>query len=117
MPRSPWVRVVIVLLLALAALLLVRMHYASGAPVGVDSASNGRRLAEAWCSECHSFGAGSPRKSDRAPDFASVANRTSTTELSLKVFLRSTHPSMPNIIIAPEQADDLVQFILSLKRN
>jgi hypothetical protein len=53
----------------------------------------------------------------RAPDFVRIANRTSTTELSLKVFLRSNHRSMPNLIIAPGEADDLTQFILSLKRS
>ena len=39
------------------------------------------------------------------------------TTLSLKVFLRTNRPSMPNIVIAPDQADDLVNYILGLKRN
>ena len=59
----------------------------------------------------------SPGSLSRAPDFVRIANRTSTTELSLKVFLRSNHRSMPNLIISPDQANDLVQFILSLKRD
>ena len=41
----------------------------------------------------------------------------STTELALKVFLRTSHPSMPNIVLTPEQTDNLVTYILSLKRN
>jgi hypothetical protein len=51
------------------------------------------------------------------PDFVAIANRPSTTELSLKVFFKTSHGRMPNIIIAPEQADDLANYILSLKRN
>jgi cytochrome c len=116
MSRTAWIRIFVALLLAIAALLLIRLHVASGAP-GQDSVSAGRRLAEAWCRDCHAFEMSDAGRVSRAPDFVRIANRTSTTELSLKVFLRSNHRSMPNLIIAPEQADDLAQFILSLKRS
>src|SRR5437667_94030 len=52
-----------------------------------------------------------------APDFAAVANQPATTPLSLKVFLQSNHPSMPNLVLTPAQSDDLVNYILSLKRD
>jgi cytochrome c len=58
--------------------------------------------------------AGSPGK---APDFAAIANQPSTTALSLMVFLQTSHKSMPNLVIAPGEADDLVNYILSLKRG
>lgn len=115
MSRSAWIRIFVALLLAIAALLLIRLHVASGAQP--DSVSAGRRLAEAWCRECHAFETGDAGTMGRAPDFVRIANRTSTTELSLKVFLRTNHRSMPNLIIAPNEADDLAQFILSLKRG
>ena len=115
--RTVWARTIIALLIALGALLLIRLHYASGASAEQDSISNGRRLAEAWCQKCHSFEPDSPGTVGRAPDFVRVANRVSTTELSLKVFLRSNHRNMPSLIIAPDQADDLTHFILSLKRD
>lgn len=117
MLRTVWARTIIALLIALGALLLIRLHYASGASAEQDSISNGRRLAEAWCQKCHSFEPDSPGTVGRAPDFVRVANRVSTTELSLKVFLRSNHRNMPSLIIAPDQADDLTHFILSLKRD
>ena len=41
----------------------------------------------------------------------------STTALSLKVFMKTSHHRMPNLIITPAQADDLTNYILSLKRN
>ena len=115
MSRSAWIRIFVALLLAIAALLLIRLHVASGAQQ--DSVSAGRRLAEAWCRECHAFEMSDAGTMGRAPDFVRIANRTSTTELSLKVFLRTNHRSMPNLIIAPAEADDLAQFILSLKRG
>ena len=82
-----------------------------------QDAENGRLLSERWCTECHAIDATPTRKVTAAPDFADIANRASTTALSLKVFLRTNHPSMPNIVIAPDQSDDLVNYILSLKRN
>jgi cytochrome c len=117
MSRTDWVRAIIALFVAAAALLLIRLHNASGATADQDSISNGHRLAEAWCRNCHVLEATSPGSLSRAPDFVRIANRASTTELSLKVFLRSNHRSMPNLIISPDQANDLVQFILSLKRD
>ena len=117
MSRRAWLHIAIALLIALAALLLIRMHNATGAQPGQDGVSAGQRLAEAWCKDCHALEKTSPGTFSRAPDFVRIANRTSTTELSLKVFLRSNHRSMPNLIIAPDQADDLAQFILSLRRD
>lgn len=74
----------------------------------------GRRLAEAWCMECHAIGAKTVQGIRPGPDFASVANRPSTTPLSLNVFLRSSHDNMPNFILTRGQADDIVAYILTL---
>lgn len=38
----------------------------------------------------------------------------STTELSIKVFLRSTHPTMPNIILSPKETNSVAAYIVSL---
>ncbi len=75
----------------------------------------GRRLAEAWCTECHAIGAKTVQGVRPGPDFVSVANRPSTTPLSLNVFLRSSHDNMPNFILTRGQADDIVAYILTLK--
>jgi mono/diheme cytochrome c family protein len=117
MSRTVWIRSFIALSIAVAALLLIRLHNAGGAAAEQDSISNGRRLAEAWCKKCHSLEAASAGSLGRAPDFVQIANRISTTGMSLKVFLHSNHRNMPDLMIAPDQADDLTQFILSLKRD
>jgi len=49
--------------------------------------------------------------------FEAIANRHGTTALSLKVFLKTSHENMPNLVIAPDQADALASYILSLKTN
>ncbi|PWT86483.1 MAG: cytochrome C552 [Proteobacteria bacterium] len=115
MSRRSWVSILLALVIVPATLLPVRLHNAGGASLEQDHISAGRRLAEAWCVKCHSLDAttsGTPR---RAPDFAVIANRTSTTGPSLKVFLHSNHRNMPDMMFSPEQADDLAYFILSLK--
>ena len=52
-----------------------------------------------------------------AADFAEVANLPSTTALSLKVFLQTSHKEMPNFSLKPAEADDIIAYILSLKRK
>ena len=117
MTRSTWLHIAIGAICVVAALIFVRLHNASGAPLPSDSASAGHRLAEAWCRDCHAIDATTVGTRGGPPDFVAVANRASTTALSLKVFLKTSHQRMPNLIITPDQADDLANYILSLKRN
>jgi mono/diheme cytochrome c family protein len=100
----------------IAVLLAVSPHPARGAAPERDGVAAGRKLVEAWCKTCHAIDANTVGPANAAPDFARVANQPSTTELALKVFLRSSHPSMPNLVLTPEQSDDIVSYILSLKR-
>lgn len=117
MARSTWLHILIAAAVALAALLFIRMHNASGAPLPSESISAGHHLAEAWCSNCHAIEATTAGAKGRGPDFVTIANRVSTTGLSLKVFMKTSHHRMPNLIITPAQADDLTNYILSLKRD
>jgi mono/diheme cytochrome c family protein len=77
-------------------------------------AGAGQRLAGRWCSSCHQSGGDGAAK-DRAPTFEQIARLPSTTALSLRVFLRTSHPNMPNIQLTPAETDDVVAYILSLK--
>lgn len=76
---------------------------------------NGRDLAERWCGSCHQM------TTLRTPDrrgvatFVEVARLPSTTALSLRAFLYTSHAHMPNIQLSSTDADDLIAFILSLK--
>jgi mono/diheme cytochrome c family protein len=80
--------------------------------------SAGQRLAQQWCAECHQIAGRSVTRLDQmAPAFDAVTNQPSTTELSLRAFFRSPHPNMPDIRLTREQIDDLVAYILSLKRQ
>jgi hypothetical protein len=39
-----------------------------------------------------------------------------TTTLSSRVFLRSSHKEMPNLIISNSETDDLIAYIINLKQ-
>lgn len=116
MTRSAWLHIVIAVACAIAVLVFVRLHNAGGATLPSDSAANGHSLAEAWCQNCHAIERTIAGTRGGAPDFAAIANRSSTTALSLKVFFRTSHHRMPNLIIQPDQAEDLANYILSLKK-
>lgn len=80
-----------------------------------SSVKVGRSLASQWCSGCHAV---EPKTVGLfAADFAEIAKLPSTTALSLKVFLRTSHRNMPNFILQPDEANDIVAYILSLKRK
>jgi cytochrome c len=81
--------------------------------------TEGARLSESQCAECHAVGADPKGKSPepRAPRFLDVAKMPSTTELSIKVFLRSSHRNMPNFILTPEEIDSVASYILGLKKK
>jgi hypothetical protein len=49
-----------------------------------------------------------------APPFQLVARQPSTTELALRVFLRTSHAGMPNILLSEAEIDDIVAYIVSL---
>jgi mono/diheme cytochrome c family protein len=107
----------LIILVALAAFFFIRMRPAGGATTAETSISEGHRLAKEWCESCHAIEPHMPQIPRQPPSFESVANEPSTTALALKVFFRTSHKDMPNIVIAPDQADALVSYILSLKSN
>jgi mono/diheme cytochrome c family protein len=81
------------------------------------NAASGRQIATNLCSSCHrvlpmTF----PDKGD-PPSFQSIADLPSTTGISLKVFLRSNHKNMPNLILSEAESDDVIAYILRLKKQ
>lgn len=79
------------------------------------SAAAGRAIAQETCVECHVLGrmTGNENPSVGRP-FQDIAN-SGLTELGLRVFFRSPHRDMPNFHFTPEETDDLIAYILSLK--
>ena len=77
----------------------------------------GQKLATNWCSECHAVAPGQRSPNPAAPRFVDVAKDPAVTENALRTFLRTPHAKMPSIILNQDQLDDVVSYILSLKRS
>jgi mono/diheme cytochrome c family protein len=98
--------------LALIVLMLMLPLLATAQPVGGDP-SIGRQTAATLCVPCHQV---DETRRDGPPSFVDVAEMPSTTALPLRIFVRSNHKEMPNLIISDAQTDDLIAYILSLKQ-
>jgi mono/diheme cytochrome c family protein len=103
-------------ILVLAAALFVCRPTEASAQVTEGDVTAGRNLATAHCSECHAIN-GPARGGSQVPSFEAVARMPSTTSLSLHAFLLTPHPTMPNYRLAPQEIDDVVAYILSLRKR
>jgi mono/diheme cytochrome c family protein len=105
--------------LTMATALLGLIGLLSSASAQEADLSAGRHLAEAVCRACHQIDATSPNAGliSGAPSFVDISRMPSTTELAIKVFLRTSHPTMPNFILSPEEIDSVTAYILSLARK
>jgi len=99
--------------LALAALVLM-VSQAVAQETG--DAARGAKLAGSVCATCHAVRSGDLRSPDpMAPGFSDVATWPGMTDRALRVWLQSSHPTMPNFILKPRDRDDVVAYILSLR--
>jgi mono/diheme cytochrome c family protein len=78
-------------------------------------AARGQVLAEQWCSQCHGVHPSETSANPKSPTFPAIAAEASITETSLRVFLQTPHSTMPNLILKPDDMDDIVEYLLSLK--
>ncbi len=78
--------------------------------------SAGKRAAQNQCGSCHAV---SRQQLDPGigPSFFIIADHPSTTAMSLSAYLQTPHASMPNIMLSPEQTEDIVAYILSLHQE
>lgn len=88
----------------------------------------GRELAVAVCSACHVSPTGADESEREEPrtlpfpegvplPFKDIANTAGVTEPALLAWLFTTHPTMPNIVVTPQEARDIVAYILSLREE
>ena len=75
----------------------------------------GAAYAKKYCTKCHAIDRTHTSPKIKAPPFRDVANTKGMTATALTVWLTTSHPTMPNIVIEPNDMDNVVAFILSLK--
>jgi mono/diheme cytochrome c family protein len=77
----------------------------------------GLAFAREACNSCHVVepNNASPRVVVIGPNFQDIANTKAMTATALRVFLTTSHPKMPNLILTSEQITDVAAYILSLR--
>lgn len=97
-------------LAVLSASTAVFAQSVSGDPI------EGEKLARAVCADCHEVDKGRYGISlEGGPPFQYIADDAAMTSLALRVFLRSPHDLMPDLILTETETDDVIAYILSLK--
>jgi mono/diheme cytochrome c family protein len=86
----------------------------SGHAQNTGDAAKGR--AQQICSECHNIEQGQrPWPNGLAPNFETIAKTPGLTAIALTAALRTSHRTMPNIIIPDDDLRNVVAYVLSLQ--
>ncbi len=97
---------------------------AAGILLGLASAASaqeadvgaGATYAKQVCAPCHAV---LPNQQisplPQAPTFQKVADTPGMTEMALSVWMQSSHPTMPNVILKQDDLRNVVAYIHSLK--
>jgi mono/diheme cytochrome c family protein len=67
------------------------------------------------CAECHAIDRSRPSPNLKATPFGTVADTPGMTATALAVWLRTPHPTMPNLIVADGDLGDIIAYVLSLQ--
>lgn len=97
-------------------ILLVGLEHPHAQEAGDPQA--GLRLAGEVCAACHAVLKGemtSPRR--QAPPFERIAQVPGMTTTALTVALRTSHETMPNIMLEPKELRDVTTYITSLQER
>ena len=83
----------------------------------LDFRQKGHLLARQVCGECHAVGKRDFGWSNsQAPSFATIAATPGMTAMALRVFLNTSHRTMPNIILTNDQTNEIVAYIVSMRK-
>jgi len=110
--RDPMTAVLMRASAVLASVLLIAA--VTQLPAGAYQ-SRGRALAEQQCSECHGVKRGERSPYEGVSSFTEIATEPTIADDGLREFLQTSHPPRPHLIIKPDDIDDLVSYIASLR--
>jgi mono/diheme cytochrome c family protein len=99
--------------------LLVAVPFVAGLASSADAQTGdpqaGAAYAKKVCAQCHATDRSAASPEPTAPPFQDVANTPGMTGTALRVWLSTSHPTMPNIIVEPQDMGNVIAYILSLK--
>jgi mono/diheme cytochrome c family protein len=98
---------------------LIAFPIASGVPSAaqeVGSAGRGLALARQVCAQCHAVQKQQTESPNAdAPGFQDIASIPGMTAMALSAALNTSHQTMPNLVLDPDERADIVAYILGLK--
>lgn len=104
--------------LAWLAALLVASLAPSAHAQDIGDPSAGLAHAKQTCASCHAVLANEQLSPlPQAPTFQAAADTRGMTATALNVWLQTSHPTMPNIVLTQTNRDNVVAYIASLKRK
>ena len=84
--------------------------------VEVGDPDQGLAFAQRVCAMCHAV---LPTESESPvpglATFKTIANTPGMTETALGVWLQTSHPTMPNFVLDPQDRDNVIAYITSLR--
>jgi len=99
-----------------AATIVLAMLMSYGGAQEVGQASRGLVSAQRLCAQCHAVEKGQARSPNaQAPSFPAIAAVPGMTTIALSAALNTSHRSMPNILLEPDDQAHIIAYILSLK--
>ncbi|MCG8563387.1 MAG: hypothetical protein MI824_26650 [Hyphomicrobiales bacterium] len=102
-------------LVSLAAGLLASTSLAGADDLPGDPVA-GLDFARGLCIECHVIEPDQETLPDiGAPTFQELADEPSVTAIGLRFLLQKPHDRMPDLLLTPQQTDDVISYILTLK--
>ncbi|MCC6779837.1 MAG: c-type cytochrome [Hyphomicrobiales bacterium] len=82
----------------------------------IGQPARGLASAERLCAQCHAVRREQSRSpTAAAPPFQSIASTPGMTSIALSAALNTSHRTMPNIMLEPDERADIIAYILSLK--
>jgi mono/diheme cytochrome c family protein len=104
-------------LFAIAIMSLTALPHAPARAADAEQVKRGGELAKTWCGACHVTGARSQRSAaDVAPPLADIANNKAISDARIRGVLNRPHGRMPTDALTARQIEDVVTYILSLRR-
>jgi len=85
--------------------------------VELGNAEVGHAFAAKVCADCHDVEPGGEAFSPNpdAPSFQEVADTPGMSPRALAVWLQSSHPTMPDLILSTDEIDNVIAYITSLR--
>ena len=82
-----------------------------------NDASKGLMTAKRLCAECHAVQLGETRSPvSSAPTFSAIAGVSGMTQATLRAALHTSHRTLSNGTVPPDELDAIIAYILNLRQ-